>query len=183
MSGAEIGLAAGIFSAVTGAASALQQAQAASMQAQAQAEAASYQQQVEKRNALIAEQNRRTVLDNTRIDVEDLRRKNKRQLSAISAAYGNSGVEMAGSPLDALNDAATELELDVARLDYQGQADARALKIQSLGASAQADLYGVEAANARKRASYSRRTGFMTAGMALAGGGLTAYSDYKQATR
>jgi hypothetical protein len=182
MSGVEIGLAAGILSAVSGAAGTLMQAQAAASQAEAQRTSDLYNASVADRNKAITLQNKKTVLLNSQLDVEDQRRKNKRQLASIAAAFGNSGVEMVGTPLDALAFSAAEMEVDAQRIDYQGQSDARELELQARGLGDQAAMHRVSAESARQRGRSALRSGYLSAGMSLIGGGASAYADYSAAS-
>lgn len=71
-------------------------------------------------------------------DAEDQARENRKQIGQIRAAYGASGLEMSGSPLDVLVDTASEQDLDVRRIKYK--ADNRAIAYAN-----QAKLEGMKA--------------------------------------
>lgn len=101
----------------------------AMQQAQAQKNASRYEQQVALRDAKIAR-------DEAAAEQEDKRSENRRQLSAIRAAYASNGLEMSGSPLDVLADTAIEQELDVARIGYRGEMKALGKRDQAAQAQA-----------------------------------------------
>jgi len=117
--------------------------------AQAQAQAADYNARVADRDAYVADQNRKSTLEMAEIDAADRRRENRRALSAIRASYGASGVELAGSPLDVLQDSATELELDAQRTEYEGRVRGREGGLQMIGFGERATLSRMEARSAR----------------------------------
>lgn len=102
----------------------------------AQANAANYEAQLADRNAKIAR-------NQAEAEQEDQRRENIRQRGAIRAAYGASGIEMAGSPLDVLSDTALEQELDVARIGYRGE-------LKAIGEADKAEMARVSASNAKQ---------------------------------
>ena len=87
----------------------------------AEARAADFNAQVQERNAGIAEQNRQNTVRQSEIDAEEKRREGSRLRAAMRAAYGSSGLEMSGSPLDVLEDTAIEQELDVQRVEHEGR--------------------------------------------------------------
>lgn len=122
--------------------------------ANAQAASANYNAAVQERNAVIADQNRVQALRTAQTDAEDQRRENRRMLASMRAGFGANGFSMAGSPLDALEDAATEAELDARRIQYEGRASARQSQLQGIGAQDSAALSRMEARNA-KRAGYT----------------------------
>lgn len=117
--------------------------------ANAQAAAADYNAQIQERNMVIADQNRKQAVDTAEIDADEKRRENRKTLAAMRAAYGSSGVELAGSPLEVLSDASLELELGAARTSYEGRVANREGGIQMLGYSEQANLDRMEADAAR----------------------------------
>lgn len=92
--------------------------------AQAQKNALNYQAQIDERNA-------KTALQQSEQDQEDKRRENMRQLSSIRAAYGNNGLQLAGSPLEVITDTALEQELDVQKIGYQGKLRAQGYREQA----------------------------------------------------
>lgn len=158
MTGLEgIAAAASALSGVIGAIGAVQSANA-------QAAAAEYNAKIANRNEQIADQNRKQALETSRIEADDKRRDNRRVLAAMRAAYGSSGLEMAGSPLDVLEDTALEQELDVSRIQYEGRVRAREGAIQMLGLREEATLSRMEAKNA-KTAGYIGAAGALTSGI------------------
>lgn len=140
--------AASIASGVVGAMGAMQQGKAAS-------DAANYQAQVADRNAKIARQQ-------AAVEQDDQRRENMRQLGAIRAAYGGSGLEMAGSPLDVLEDTSIEQELDVDRIGYRGT-------LRALGETDKANLARAEAENAKSAGAIGAVSSILKAGTSLLG--------------
>lgn len=140
--------AASIASGVVGAMGAMQQGKAASA-------AANYQAQVADRNAKIARQQ-------ATVEQDDQRRENMRQLGAIRAAYGGSGLEMAGSPLDVLEDTSIEQELDVDRIGYRGT-------LRALGETDKANLARAEAENAKSAGAIGAVSSILKAGTSLLG--------------
>jgi hypothetical protein len=121
--------------------------------AQANAASSEYNARVADRDRIVADQNRKAILDQTRIDVQDKRRENKRVMASIRASYGASGVELAGSPLDVLTDTANEQETDTQRVDYEGRIRGREGALQMLGLSESSTLSRMEAKN-YKRAGF-----------------------------
>lgn len=77
-----------------------------------------YNQQLGERNAAIAR-------DQTASEIVRQQRTARRVQGAARAAYGASGVTMEGSPLDVLEDNATQAELDTLTLKYRGELRAR----------------------------------------------------------
>lgn len=120
---------------------------------QAQANASVYEAQVAQRNAKIARNQAET-------DQEDQRRENRRQMGAMRAAYGASGLELAGSPLDVLADTAIEQELDVARIGYRGE-------LRAIGEKDKADAALAAASNAKKAGQIGALTSVVKTGASL----------------
>jgi len=109
--------------------------------ANAQAAAAEY-------NAKVQERNKMAILAQTDQAVIDKKRENKRVSSLIRAQYGASGIELAGSPLDVIEDTSIEQELDVARVRYTGTLDA-------IGKGDAATLYRMEAKSVKTAGMFS----------------------------
>lgn len=116
----------------------------------AASDAASYNAAVAERDAQVAEQNRQLAIRTSEIEAADKRRENRRVLASIRANYGASGFSFAGSPLDVLEDTATEQELDAQRIEYDGQVKGRSAALRILGLEDDAALSRSEAANARR---------------------------------
>jgi hypothetical protein len=131
--------------------------------ANAQAAAADYNAKVDQRNAIIADQDRRQALLTADIDAQDKRRENARTMGSIRAAYGNSGLDMAGSPLDVLEDSALETSLDVQRIEYEGRARGREGAMKAQGFREDANLQ-------KMNASASKSAGVLSAFGYFAGG-------------
>lgn len=89
-------------------------AMGAQQSAQAQAAAANY-------NAKVSDRNAQVVRNQAAAEQMDKDFEHRRQLGAIRAAYGASGIDPAGSPLDVLQDTAMEQELEVKRVGYEGE--------------------------------------------------------------
>ena len=132
--------------------------------ANAQAAAAEYNARVQERNAIIADQNRKQDIETAEIAASDKRRENRRVLASMRAAYGTSGLEMAGSPLDVLEDTALEQELDAQRISYEGRVRGREGAIQMLGLREGANLSRMEG-RAAKTAGYIGAAGSLVSGV------------------
>lgn len=154
----------GVISAVASVVSGVVGAVGAMQSANAQAAAANYNAQIQERNAVIADNNRKTATRQAEIAVEDKRRETRRTLSSIRAAYGNSGLDLAGSPLDVLEDTAIESELDAQRIEYQGRVANREGAIQVLGLKEEAQLSRMNA-KAAKRAGTIAAVGSVVSGI------------------
>lgn len=132
-------------------------------QANAAAAAQNYNAEIAERDAFVAEQNRQLIRRQAQIDAEDKRRENRRVMASIRTSYGASGLELAGSPLDVLEDTALEQELDVARIEYEGEIRAREGSLEALGLRETATLN-------RMGADASSKAGRIGAGAALLSG-------------
>lgn len=150
-------------SAVSGVIGALGAIQAAN----AQAAAAEYNARIQERNAIIADQNRKQAIETSEIAASDKRRENRRVLASMRAAYGTSGLELVGSPLDVLEDTAVEQELDTQRIRYEGRLRAREGAIQMLGLREDATLSRMEG-KAAKTAGYIGAAGQLVGGIGTA---------------
>jgi hypothetical protein len=119
---------------------------------------ANYQASLDERNATLAEQDRVQAIRTADLAASDKRRENRRQLSSMRAAFGSSGFELAGSPLEVLSDSAQEMALDERRISYEGEVSGRkkAMEVLGLRESAQASrAYGTNAKNASTIAALS----------------------------
>lgn len=124
-------------------------------QGEAQANAAEYE-------GLVADRNAKIARNQAAVEQEDQRRENLRQLGAVRAAYGASGIEMSGSPLDVLSDTALEQELDVARIGYRGE-------LKAIGEGDKANLARAEADNARSAGAIGAVGSVLKTGTSLFG--------------
>lgn len=122
-----------------------------------------------KYNAALAEQDRQRDIQTADIASEDKRREDTRILAANRAALGTSGFELAGSPLESLQDMSLSMSLDERRVAQEGDVKSREGFIRSQSALA-------EGRNARIGSYYT------AAGEGLSGLGQTA-SGYLTATR
>lgn len=135
----------------------------------AQKAAADRQAQIDRQNADLASQDRINAIKTAQLKQEDLNRSNRVQLAAIRNAYGNSGIDLAGSPLDVLADTSTSMALDSARVGYEGEVQGRSKAIQILGL--QNDANTAEAAGRQ-----AQTAGYITAGTDLLSGAAKAAS-------
>lgn len=173
MSGIEV--AAAVVGAVAAVGSAVMSVGAANNQA-AYAEANSnYQRQVAERDQAIAEQNRQYALEQGRIASEDAAREERRKLSAIRTAYGASGVDLTGSPLEVLTDSAYEGALDVSRTEYKGKIDARNAELQKLGLEDTKAYAALESSYASSQARSATAAGMLNIAGSLASGASKVY--------
>lgn len=121
----------------------------------AQAAASDYNVKVANRDAYVEDQNRKLALEQSRIDAEDKRRQNKRVMASMRAQYGASGLSLAGSPLDVLEDTAVEQELDARRIEYEGRVRGREGALRMLGLEEEANLSRAESQAARTSGFYN----------------------------
>lgn len=84
-------------------------------------------------NAQIDEQNAVVARQQAAVDEMRQRRMGRKRTGAIRAAVGASGIQMAGSAMDALADSIMEEELDAATIKYQGELKARGLRQSATG--------------------------------------------------
>lgn len=77
------------------------------------------------------EYNAKIIEQNARINEENARRQGRSRLSAINAAYGKSGVQMQGTPIEVLSGQAGEIELEALASRYQGAMEASAKRYQA----------------------------------------------------
>lgn len=151
----------------------LQAASAQSTQLKNQAIMAGYQKKVAERNQIVAQQNELMARQQASADAQDKRDQNKRQLGAIRSAYGSSGVDIAGSPMDVLEDSATMLEKDAKTTEYAGEVQARKGALEMLGYQDQAALLGMQSSSLNTEAG-----AVMTAGRLSALGSLFKGAGY-----
>lgn len=140
-----LGIAGGVISAI-----------GAMQSANAQAAAADY-------NKEVALANKKQVHLQTEREIDDRQAADRRQLSSMRAAYGANGLQMDGSPLDVIDDTATEMAYDIAKVKYQG--------------AVQEEGYSREAALAKLEAKSAKKAGFIGAASALIGGLQTGISN------
>lgn len=103
----------------------------------AKAAAARYQSQVDKNNQIIANRNRAAYLAQGDNEAADKMRENRQRMASIRASYGASGIDLAGTPLDVLNDTAIEGAMDVKRITYRAG-------VQATGAADTANQYAAQ---------------------------------------
>lgn len=131
-------------------------AAAAQQQAAAEAQAYNTQAQIAERNRIIADQDRIQAIRTAQIAEEDKARENRRSLASLRAAYGSTGLEMAGSPLDVLSDTSIEMALDQQRTGYDAYIQNREGAIKMAG-------YTEDASQARSAAKNAKIAGRMKA--------------------
>lgn len=100
-------------------------------------------------NKIIADQDRRYASRTAQIDAADTRRENRRTLASIRAAFGASGGDLAGSPIEVLEDTATELEVGTQRIEQEGRMQKRTGALQMLGYQRESEAELRTAGNAR----------------------------------
>lgn len=147
------------------------QVMGAIQQASAESAAAKRQAQIDERNRVLADQDRQLAIRTAQIAAEDKTRENRRRLADLRANLGASGLEMAGSPLDLLEDTSIEMALDTRRTEFEGYVRGRegAIEMQNYADSAAAN---------RARAKSAKTAGYMSAGAALLTGGAQTASAY-----
>lgn len=118
-------------------------------QGQASMDAYSAQATADYRNAALADQDRIQAVQTAQLAAEDSRREHRRQLAQLRAAYGSTGIEFAGSPLEVLQDTATEMALDERRIEYEGQMTGRSYALKALGLRESAGLASNAGVNAQ----------------------------------
>lgn len=128
-------------------------------------DAAEYNAQIQERDRVIAQQNTTLKMRQAAIDAQDKSRENRRIMASIRATYGASGFEIAGSPLDVLEDTAVEQALDVRRTEFEGRVVGREGALQDASLAEGAELSRREARGAGTAGA------FLAVGKGLAGAG------------
>lgn len=114
-----------------------------------------------KANAQALREQRKQDIQTAQIAAEDQNRENRRRLSAYRAAYGSSGIELAGSPLDVLSDTSMEMALDSRRIEYEGQ-------VRGRESESRARLAIMEGKAAKKASRISAFSSLLSAGSGYA---------------
>lgn len=138
-------------SAVGGAVSAvgtLQEADAIAASAQSEANIA-------ETNKIITNQERVQNIRTAQLEASDKRRENKRTLASMRAAFGTMGGDLMGSPIEVLEDAATEVSLDEERIRDEGRARNREGAIAMLGLDQDKSLALMRKKNAKSAGGIS----------------------------
>lgn len=130
----------------------------------AQRAAANRQAAIDERNKILANQDRIQAINTARIDAEDKRRENRRQLASIRASFGSSGLEVAGTPLDVLADTSIEMALDERRIEYEGQVKGREGALKILGLQESADTSRAAGSSAHKAGVISGFSSLLSSG-------------------
>lgn len=136
----------------------------AQQQASAQAAAANRDAAIADRNAKIVDQDRQQAIRTAQIAAEDKRRENRRNFAAIRAAYGSSGFELTGSPLDVLSDTSIEMALDERRVEYEGTVRNREGALQMLYLNEDAQQSRMLATQYKKAGRQSAMSSLLSAG-------------------
>lgn len=132
-------------------------------QGNAGAAQADYNTQVTERNITLANQDTQQAQATANLAAQDKARENKRQLAALRASYGTTGLELSGSPLEVLGDTSTEMALDTRRTQYEGTVRGREGALKVLGLQDQQNLDSMTRS--------SSTAGYMNAGASLLGAG------------
>ena len=138
------------------------QAVGAIQQGNATAAAATRNAAIQQQNKLIADDTRRQNITTAQVDADDKRRESRRTLAAMRAVYGNSGLQLTGTPLDVLYDSSLDLEVDAGRTEDEGRARNREGALQMLG-------YDIETGNSLMEAKNAKTAGMIGAVSAVAG--------------
>lgn len=112
-----LALVSGAFTAASGVAS----MSAANQSAGAEMQMYENQRATSEYNKQVTDQDRLNSRRATEIALDDKQRENRRLLASLRAANGASGFEMAGSPLEVLQDTSIEMGLDERRIEYEGE--------------------------------------------------------------
>lgn len=166
MTGAEIGIVLAAAGALTSAVGAIQQGQAAKEQARFNAA-------ISERNALISEQEAEIARRNAAVEEETLRRRQRLLRGSQRAAAGASGLELEGSPLLLVAEAAAEGEVEVLAIRFAGTVDEQR-------ALSQAAIDRLNADALRLKGARAQTAGFLTAGASLLTGGAKIASRFKK---
>ena len=129
---------------------------------QSQAAAFNYNAQTNQRNSVVATQQ-------ASADEARQRRENLLRQGQLRAGFGASGVTLDGSPLDVLESAATNGELDAQNIRYKGN-------LRAIGYQDTATLDSMSSNNAST-------SGYLKAGSELMAGGAKAYGSYNGLSR
>jgi hypothetical protein len=140
----------------------MQAAEAAQQAAEAQAQVMEY-------NMTIAQQDRIQNIRLSEQESDDEARRGRRELARIRAAYGASGVELSGSPLEVLESSAIDQALDVRRVDYEGKTRARRDAQSVLGYKNESIMKRAEGRNAMKAGRMKAYGQLLKAGTSVAG--------------
>ena len=131
-------------------------AAAAAVSAAGSLSAANARAKAAKFNAKVADQNAAAARRQAEADSARQQRLIDRQLAKRRTAFGAAGTDVAGSPLDLLEDLAAEGQLDVLGIRQRGLAQARE--------------FGIQASQSRARARAARSQGLFQAGSTLLSG-------------
>lgn len=141
---------------------------AADQQAEAQQDMYNYQAAVAERNAVIANQDRIQAIRTAEIAAADKARENRRKLAATRAAFGNTGLEMSGSPLEVLADSSVELAIDQRRVQYEGKVRGREGALRVLGLKDDANIARASASNAKAAGQIAKASVIVNTGVKIA---------------
>lgn len=142
-------------------------------QGNAQAASMNHQAKIDERNRILADQDRQMAIRTANIAAEDQRREQRRRLADMRASMGATGLEVGGSPLDALADSSIEMALDSRRTDFEGYVRNREGQIEMLN-------YADSAAANRRGAKSARQGGYISAGASLLSGGAKTYKSFDE---
>lgn len=112
-------------------------------------------------NQSVALRNRGIILSQADADAKDSQRELSRNLSSIRAAYGANGLALEGSPIDVINDTATEKSYDTAKIQYKGGVQAAGYTDEANNYGMKTKLYRQEADSAGGIAALSATSSFL----------------------
>lgn len=137
--------------------------------AAAEADRFRYEQQVAARNETIAAQDRITAIRTSQIESDDKKRAHRRELASIRAAYGTTGLELTGSPIEVLTDSSIEMALDQRRIEYEGEVRGREGALRVLGLQDEQEVASASASNATAAGNRAAVGAVVGAGTSIAG--------------
>lgn len=114
------------------------------------------QKQIMEQNAQVADQEARLASEKGKFDSLQMSRERRKAIGAQVAAFGGSGVDMVGSPLDVIADTYANYERDLQMTGYNTDVAVRSKK-------SEADIY-------RWGAGRAMTAGYMKAGSTILGG-------------
>lgn len=123
-------------------------------------------------NRSVALRNRGVVLSQANADAKDSQLELTRNLSTIRAAYGANGLALEGSPIDVINDTATEKSYDTTKILYKGDVQAAGYTDEANNYGMKQRLYQNEADSAGSIATLSAASSFFKG----VGGGASAWA-------
>lgn len=131
-------------------------------EADANAASAQSEANIAQANSEIANQERVQNVRTAQVEASDKRRENQRTLASMRAAFGTMGGDLMGSPIEVLQDAATELSLDETRTRDEGRARNREGALEMLGYKQDKELALMRKKNAKTAGNISAFSSLMS---------------------